>query len=145
MIQTVEYSLKSLDKPVAKIRKLMKQCHIFLLYGDVGAGKTTCMRALLESLSVPEPITSPTFTYVNEYYSSLLNAPLYHFDLYRISSIDEFYQLGLDHCLQDETAFFFFEWPERIMPLFLDKKDICHLYFQYIPDLEKRRLTIKVA
>jgi tRNA threonylcarbamoyladenosine biosynthesis protein TsaE len=141
MIKTVEYSLDSIDKPISEILDLMKHYHIFLLHGDIGAGKTTFMRALLESLGVTEPITSPTFTYVNEYYSKSWNTTLYHFDFYRLSSIDEFHQLGLDYCFADSSVFLFVEWPERTASLFETKK-VCHLYFHYMPDLEKRRLVI---
>ena len=142
MIKTIEYSLESLERPISVVKTLMQRYTIFLLHGDIGTGKTTFMRALLESLGVPEPITSPTFTYVNQYYIQSLQATVYHFDLYRLASVDEFYELGLDYCFQEKSAFFFIEWPERIFPLF-ETKNACCLYFQYISDLEKRHLVIK--
>jgi tRNA threonylcarbamoyl adenosine modification protein YjeE len=79
------------------------------LAGDLGAGKTTLARAILEALGVAETVPSPTFTLVQHYETRRLSVD--HFDLYRIERESELEQLGLDDALADGAALI--EWPER--------------------------------
>jgi len=67
---------------------------VVALVGDLGTGKTTLTKYIAEGLGVKETVTSPTFTIVREYESGRL--PLYHFDVYRISDIEEMYELGYE-------------------------------------------------
>lgn len=67
---------------------------IVALVGDLGTGKTTLSKYIAKELGVKESITSPTFTIVQEYLSGRL--PLYHFDVYRISNLEEMYQIGYE-------------------------------------------------
>jgi tRNA threonylcarbamoyladenosine biosynthesis protein TsaE len=82
---------------------------IIALYGDLGAGKTAFVRGLAEGLGVTERVTSPTFTIVNEYLGSI---PLFHFDLYRLKSAGELYDLGWDDYL-DRNGVIAAEWTEN--------------------------------
>lgn len=83
---------------------------IVALYGDLGAGKTTFVQGLAKGLGINDAIQSPTFIYVNEYQGKV---PLFHFDLYRMKSAEDFLSLGFDE-------YFFaggvcaIEWPQRI-------------------------------
>jgi len=81
------------------------------LYGPLGAGKSTLARALVRALTTPdEDVPSPTFTLVQFYAGARLNVA--HFDLYRLGSADEAYEVGLDEALDDGAVVI--EWPERL-------------------------------
>jgi tRNA threonylcarbamoyladenosine biosynthesis protein TsaE len=84
---------------------------IFVFKGEMGAGKTTFIKALCEELGVEDVVSSPTFSLVNEYAAG--NSPVYHFDFYRIRDIREAYDIGY------EEYFFsghicLIEWPEKV-------------------------------
>ena len=75
-----------------KIARGLKQGMIIILTGDLGAGKTKFTEGVLDYFGLTDEISSPTFTIVNEYQTENLN--IYHFDLYRLEDLDEFYAIG---------------------------------------------------
>lgn len=79
--------------------------------GDLGAGKTTLIRAIAAGLGVAEPVTSPTFALVHRYAG--VRGPVYHVDAYRLKPRDT-PDLGLDDMLQEQNAVVLMEWPERL-------------------------------
>ncbi|MBQ2597474.1 MAG: tRNA (adenosine(37)-N6)-threonylcarbamoyltransferase complex ATPase subunit type 1 TsaE [Oscillospiraceae bacterium] len=78
--------------------------------GDLGVGKTAFTRGLARGLGIPGPVTSPTYTIVNEYTEGRL--PLFHFDLYRIGSADELFELGWED-YQSRGGVCAVEWSEN--------------------------------
>lgn len=89
--------------------------HVFAFYGEMGAGKTTFIRAICQELGTKDSVSSPTYGLVNEY-ALPSGKSIYHFDFYRIKSIDEAIEIGLDEYLHS-GAWCFIEWPENIESL----------------------------
>lgn len=129
--ETIIYDLAQVPQIVEKLRALLPSCAVITFTGPLGAGKTTLIRELLHRLGVNKPITSPTFTYMNIYINSE-GSRFYHFDLYRIGSMDEFCQSGFDEYLYQPNSWVFIEWPEVIMPLL--SHDVCHVRLEYAHD-----------
>lgn len=85
------------------------QHSILLLKGNLGAGKTTFTQFLLKKLGSDDEVSSPTYAIVNEYNSP--KGPIFHFDLYRMKSIEEVYDIGIEEYL-DNAFLCIIEWPE---------------------------------
>jgi len=118
MIET--YKLKShspddLTEVAKAILEKTNDVRVFALYGKMGAGKTTLIKAFAEAMGSKDTISSPTFSLVNEY-SDASAEPFYHFDFYRINSLEEVYDIGFEEYLYS-GAYCFFEWPEKILEL----------------------------
>ena len=79
--------------------------------GDLGAGKTAFTRGIARGLGITEPVTSPTYTIVNEYLGGRL--PLFHFDMYRLRSSDDLFDIGWDDYL-DRGGVCAVEWSENV-------------------------------
>jgi tRNA threonylcarbamoyladenosine biosynthesis protein TsaE len=95
----------------AAIARTVQPGETVCLSGPLGAGKSTLARALIRALTTPdEDVPSPTFTLVQFYEGPRLK--IAHFDLYRLTSPDEAYEIGLDEALDDGAAVI--EWPERL-------------------------------
>ena len=90
---------------------------IFLFYGDMGAGKTTLIKSLCYNLGTKEPVTSPTFSIVNEYQGA--PSKIYHFDFYRLKNQSEALDLGYEEYFYSGN-YCFIEWPEKIPDLLPD-------------------------
>ncbi len=107
-------SLDNIDEAARSFIELMGDRTVFAFYGDMGAGKTTFINALSRALGVEEDATgSPSFAIVNEYRSDTTAELIYHFDLYRLESVEEALDLGVEDYF-DSGALCLIEWPERI-------------------------------
>ena len=88
---------------------------IIAIYGKMGAGKTTLIKEFCKVLNVEDVVNSPTFALVNEYVTSE-DEPVYHFDFYRIESIEEVFDIGYEEYIYS-GHYCFIEWPEMIESL----------------------------
>ena len=93
----------------------MQGARIFAFYGKMGSGKTTLIKSICEELGVEDSINSPTFAIVNEY-EDREHRTIFHFDFYRIKSLEEVYNMGYEEYVYSD-AICFMEWPELIEEL----------------------------
>ena len=94
-----------------RLGEILDQSTVVAFTGDLGAGKTAFTRGLAKGLDIPDRVTSPTFTIVNEYEGGRL--PLFHFDMYRLSSADELFDIGWEDYLA-RGGVCAVEWSENV-------------------------------
>jgi len=95
----------------AALGKILKAGTILAYRGDLGAGKTAFTRGLARGLGYADPVTSPTYTIVNEYLGGRL--PLFHFDMYRLASSDDLWDIGWEDYLE-RGGICAVEWSENV-------------------------------
>lgn len=140
-LETVKsFTQDQIDQVADALYQLRDQCQVYAFKGTLGAGKTTLSQKLLRRFGVEGVITSPTFTYVNVYHLPDGNA-VYHFDLYRIASIDEFMLSGFNEYIYQPNSWALIEWPEVIDPLLQHR--VCRVALEYI-DEDTRGIKVNV-
>ena len=100
------------------------QSKTVLFYGEMGAGKTTLISAIVKEMGATDFASSPTFSLVNEY--EITNGTVYHFDLYRIKNQYEALDMGIEDYLYS-GSWNFIEWPEKIVNLLPEKVTVLEL------------------
>ncbi len=109
-----------IDAAARKFVELMGDETVYTFTGEMGAGKTTFISALVTALGVdPEEANSPSFAIANEYRSETTAELMYHFDLYRLESLEEVLDIGFEDYL-DSGALCFIEWPEKVEDILPD-------------------------
>lgn len=112
-------------------------------YGDLGAGKTTFIKAIGKQLQIEEAVTSPTYSLVNEYSywdtSTQTTQHLYHLDLYRLKQIEEALDIGIEEYLYDDH-YCFIEWAQIIEPIF--PVEVVTIHIEMMED-GRRKLIFK--
>lgn len=109
-MEYISNSCEETEKIAYAFAQSLKSGDAVCMYGDMGVGKTAFVHGLAKGLGINEPITSPTFTIVNEYYGKYT---LYHFDVYRIADCDEMYEIGYDEYINGD-GICVIEWPQLI-------------------------------
>ena len=140
--EIIDISLEVKTAEIAKnFSKVVKNGDVVFFHGEIGVGKTTFIRHLINYLQANNhlkqtEVTSPTFNLVNEYDVSIFI--IQHYDLYRLKSSDETKNIGL---LENQNEILtLIEWPEKIKNKINNKID---LFFEYGEDMNKRFLSIK--
>jgi tRNA threonylcarbamoyladenosine biosynthesis protein TsaE len=119
----MEWTVSSLDELTALVPQLLTAlgtCRKIALYGEMGAGKTTLVKAICQQLGVRENTASPTFSLVNQYSYPNVEGTMslfHHLDLYRLNSPQEAFDIGLDDLLHDPW-YCVIEWPQVAEHLF---------------------------
>lgn len=107
-----EFELEQLPEVAKIFINAIGDSNVFLFEGEMGAGKTTFISEVCRQLGADDDFGSPTFSLINEYSDSKGN-PIYHLDLYRISSVRELYDLGVEDYF-NSGALCLVEWPDRL-------------------------------
>lgn len=110
-MEVITHSPEQTESVGAALAEHIKPGTVIAYRGDLGAGKTAFTRGLARGLGVKEPVTSPTYTLVNEYLSGRL--PLFHFDMYRLGSADELFDIGWEDYLE-RGGVCAVEWSETV-------------------------------
>jgi tRNA threonylcarbamoyladenosine biosynthesis protein TsaE len=122
----IEMSLANIDETARLFLDKVGSNRHFALYGSMGAGKTTFIKALCKALGVIGAVTSPTFALVNEYNAGN-NGKVFHFDFYRINKPEEVFDFGCEEYFAS-GRYCFVEWPEKAeiaLP-----SDICRIFIK---------------
>ena len=136
-------SLSDLEKIVNNIKKIVSPGDSIFLYGEIGVGKTTFARMLINKYELKNKIKksevlSPTFNIVFEY--DIKDFTIKHYDLYRLKNVKDIQNIGLFE--NTEQCITLIEWPELIKEKPLNRID---LFFKYTDDMNKRFLSIKTT
>ena len=134
-------TLEALPEAAEQFVALMGDETVYAFKGEMGAGKTTFIRQLCRALGVEEDLAnSPSFSIINEYRSDTTAELMYHFDLYRLETVEEALEIGVEDYF-DSGALCFLEGPERIEPLLPDDTVVVDLK---VNDDESRTLTVDI-
>ena len=132
-------SLDKINDAAQEFVKAMGDNTVFAFHGEMGAGKTTCIKAICENLGVSDPINSPTFAIVNEYRSDS-GELIYHFDFYRINKEEEAFDFGYEDYFYSGSLCFI-EWPVRVESLL--PKDTVNVTIEILED-SSRNVTVSI-
>lgn len=111
-MQQIKATIQELDKVAHALLQAYPNERVFGFYGEMGAGKTTLIKALCRILGVRDITSSPTFAIINEYWTDD-GQPVYHFDFYRIDTPEEASRVGFEEYLYG-NHYCFIEWTEKV-------------------------------
>ena len=135
---TIQFSIEEINTVAKKILATPSLKKVITFHAQMGAGKTTFIKELVKELGVDDNSSSPTFSLVNEY-RTRSGEVVYHFDLFRLNSEEEGYDMGLDEYFYSEE-WCFIEWPEKtpnLIPI-----DHAHISIKVLAD-GRRELVLK--
>lgn len=120
----ITFSLEEIDEVASQLLAANPN-KVILFHGEMGAGKTTFIKALSKALGVKDATSSPTFSLVNEY-QTVDNKTLYHFDVYRLKNENEALDMGIEDYLYSGN-WCFIEWAEKIPNLIPEQHSVIEI------------------
>lgn len=134
-------SINELNDFADRFWQLVRDAKVFAFHGEMGSGKTTLITALCKQKGVKDIISSPTFSIINEYcfLENHAEKKIYHLDLYRLNSMEEIIQAGVEDCIYSGEICFI-EWPEKA-PELLNENTV-HVFITII-DARNRQVKIE--
>ena len=135
---TITFRLEDIADAADQFWESVGERRVIAFHGSLGAGKTTFIHALSMAKRVSSPVSSPSFSIINEY--AYPGGVMYHIDLYRLEQEEEAFSAGVEDCLYSGNTCLV-EWPEKAPSLF--PPDTVHVYVEVI-DPVTRRLTIEI-
>ncbi len=136
----VNFSLDTINQTAEQLLKQYKIYSVWAFHGSLGAGKTSIISALGKQLKISDPVSSPTFSIINEY-KLPDGKTVFHMDWYRLNNEEEAIQAGVEECILS-GAVCWIEWPEQAPGLLPD--NCLHLYIEII-DEQTRRIFSKIS
>ncbi|UII23280.1 tRNA (adenosine(37)-N6)-threonylcarbamoyltransferase complex ATPase subunit type 1 TsaE [Fulvivirga ligni] len=130
-------NLEEIEKVAQQIISFADQDKVWIFEGEMGAGKTTLIKVICEQLGVEDVVNSPTYAIVNEYQNGE-GEVFYHFDFYRLNSLEEAMEIGTTEYF-DSGDYCFIEWPSKVAELLPD--DILKIQISITED-NKRLIEI---
>lgn len=135
----IEYNIENIDDAALHFWAFAKDYKIWAFEGELGAGKTTFVAAICRLLGADRPVSSPTFSLVNEYRFVNKNGQeqiIYHSDWYRLNDTEEAINAGMEDMLQQPDAYCIVEWPQRAPELLTD--GTLNVRFELVSETERR-------
>ncbi|MCX6353031.1 MAG: tRNA (adenosine(37)-N6)-threonylcarbamoyltransferase complex ATPase subunit type 1 TsaE [Bacteroidetes bacterium] len=136
-----EYTISSLEELRNTAEEILRnhaKVRVFLLEGNLGAGKTAFAKEAAKVLGIKDEVSSPTFSIINEYNGD--ENTVFHFDLYRLKTTDDLYQIGFEEYL-DKPGYKFIEWPEIAKPILFG--EVIEIRFEILVDGDRKIKTQK--
>lgn len=134
MKRAYSFELADIASVARDILAQYPHCTVFTFTGDLGAGKTTLIREIVAQYGITVPVTSPTFALLNIYRDKTVC--VYHFDLYRIKTVQEFLSAGLEEYLYQKNSIACIEWPAPIISLLTHQ--VCHITLEYVSSTRRK-------
>ena len=132
------FSLEDIMPAADEFIRFIAGSNIVSFHGNLGAGKTTFIKAVCNQMGVQDNVSSPTFSIINEY-TTQKGKTIFHIDLYRIKDNDEAIHAGVEECIYSDNICFV-EWPEKISLL---PEDVLHIFIEPLSD-NKRKIMCKL-
>ncbi len=137
MVELVTLSEEETENLGLRLGEILKSGDLVCLNGELGTGKTAFARGICQAYGAERYVSSPTFTLVNEYPAPV---PLYHFDLYRLSSPDELYEIGFEEYINGQ-GIVVIEWPDLAKDLISRE----HIQVDIIRGKEENKRTVRIS
>ena len=133
------FSLDELQDAARQLWANYPKARVFAFNGDMGAGKTTFIKALCTAKGVNGTTASPTFSIINEYRyknGDGQERTIYHLDLYRLKNLEEAVEAGVEDCLYHPSAVSFVEWPDVVTDIL--PADTVHIFLSVTPGQQRQ-------